>query len=135
MNARAQLVYRAPKYCHITPFLRELLWLPVCLRGDFKILKILDGAAPSYLKDLVSVLPDSHYQLRRNNNGIVRKTSAKNEEDYGRSRVLVSRPLLMEQSSSANKTGWPRRVTVQFQFSQPSFKFSQSSFNFCTVQF
>ena len=36
---------------------------------------------------------------------IVRKTSAKNEEDYGRSRVFDSFPLLMEQSSPANKTG------------------------------
>ena len=31
-------------------------------------------------------------------------TSDKNEEDYGRSRVFDSCPLLMEQSSSANKT-------------------------------
>ena len=75
MNASARLVYCAPKYCHVTPFLRELHWLPVRLRVDFKILlvtfKILHGVAPSYLKDLVSVLPDSRYQLRRNNNGIL----------------------------------------------------------------
>ena len=60
MNASARLVYRAPKYCHITPLLRELHWLPVRLRVDFKILlvtfKILHGVAPSYLKDLVSVM-------------------------------------------------------------------------------
>ena len=37
MNASALLVYRAPKYCHITPLLRELHWLPVRLRVDFKI--------------------------------------------------------------------------------------------------
>ena len=59
----------------ITSLLRELHWLPVHLRVDFKILlvsfKILHGIAPRYLKDLVSVLPDSHYQLRRNNNGIL----------------------------------------------------------------
>ena len=51
----------------------DLHWLPVRLRVDFKILlvtfKILHGVVPSYLKDLVFVLPDSHYQLRRNNNG------------------------------------------------------------------
>ena len=80
------VVYRAPKYCHITPLLRELHWLPVRFRVDFKILlvtfKILHGVAPSYLEDLVSALPASHYQLRRNNNGIfVRKTSAEKEED------------------------------------------------------
>ena len=110
MNASARLVYHAPKFCHMTPLLRELHWLSVRLRVDFKILlitfKILHGVAPSYFKDLVSVLPDSHYQLRRNNKWyIVRKTSAKNEEDHGRSRVSDSCPLHLEQSSSSNKTG------------------------------
>ena len=52
MNARARLVYCAPKYCHITPLLRELHWLPVQVRIDFKIL-------PSYLMNLASVLPAS----------------------------------------------------------------------------
>ena len=33
---------------------------------------------------------------------IVRKTSAKNKEDLGRSRVIDGCPLFMEQSSSAN---------------------------------
>ena len=64
MNASARLVYRAPKYCHITPLLKELHWLPVRLRVDFKILLVT-------FKILVSVLPASHYQLRRNNNGIL----------------------------------------------------------------
>ena len=40
MNASARLVYRAPKYCHVTPLLREHHWLPVRLRVDFKILLI-----------------------------------------------------------------------------------------------
>ena len=75
MNASARLVYCAPKYCHVTPLLRELHCLPVRLRVDFKILlvtfKILHGVAPSYLKDLVSVLLDSCYRLRHNNNGIL----------------------------------------------------------------
>ena len=55
----------------ITSLLRELHWLPVHLRVDFKILLVTFRyvVASSYLKDLVSVLPDSHYQLRRNNNG------------------------------------------------------------------
>ena len=89
MNASAQLVYCTPKYCHITPLLRKLHWLPVRMHIDFKILlitfKILQGLAPSYLKNLVSVLAVSHYQLRRNNNGIllVNPRLIKNEKDYG----------------------------------------------------
>ena len=35
------------------------------------VINILHDVAPSYLKDLVSVLPDSRYHLRRNNNGIL----------------------------------------------------------------
>ena len=66
---------RAYKYCHITTLLRELYWLPVRLRMDFKILLITftipQGLVPSYLTNLVSVLPASHYQLRRNDNGIL----------------------------------------------------------------
>ena len=44
-------------------------------RIEFKIIlitfKILQGFAPKYLKDLISVLPASRYSLRRNNNGLL----------------------------------------------------------------
>ena len=70
MNASARLVYCAPKSCHITPLLRELHWLPVCYRIEYKIIlltfKVLHGMAPDYLRHLISVLPPSRYNLRRN---------------------------------------------------------------------
>ena len=70
MNASARLVYCAPKSCHITPLLRELHWLPVCYRIEYKIIlltfKVLHGMAPDYLHHLISVLPPSRYNLRRN---------------------------------------------------------------------
>ena len=99
MKASARLVYRAPKYCHITPLLRNLHWLPVRLRVDFKILlvtfKILHGVAPSYLKDLVSVLPDSHYQLRRNNNGILlERPRLRTKETMGDRAFSIAAPFL-----------------------------------------
>ena len=60
----------APKSCHITPLLRELHWLPVCYRIEYKIIlltfKVLHGIAPDYLRHLISVLPPSKYNLRRN---------------------------------------------------------------------
>ena len=75
MNASVQLVYCARKYREITHLLQELHWLPVRMHIDFKILlitfKILQGFSSSYLKNLVSILPASHYQLRRNNDGIL----------------------------------------------------------------
>ena len=70
MNASARLVYCAPKSCHITPLLRELHWLPVCYHIEYKIIlltfKVLHGMAPDYLRQLISVLPPSRYNLRRN---------------------------------------------------------------------
>ena len=49
MNASARLIYRAPKFCHITPLLAELHWLPMRARIHCKILlityKILHGHA------------------------------------------------------------------------------------------
>ena len=95
----ARLVYCAPKYCHVTPLLRELHWLPVRLRLDFKILlvtfKILHGVAPSYLKDLVSVLPDSRYQLRRNNNGILlERPRLRTKKTLGDRALSMAAPLL-----------------------------------------
>ena len=53
-------------YClNITPLRRELHWLSVKARIDFKILvitpKILQGSAPSCVKKIISIMPASHY--------------------------------------------------------------------------
>ena len=74
-NASARLIFSMPRYCHITPLLFDLHWLPVNQRIVFKILllvyKVLHQLAPSYLVDLISVMPCSSYNLRRNNNGVL----------------------------------------------------------------
>ena len=66
----ARLIYYAPKSCHITPLLRELHWLPVCYRIEYKIIlltfKVLHGMAPDYLCHLIYVLLPSKYNLRHN---------------------------------------------------------------------
>ena len=78
MNASARLIFCSPKHCHITPLLQQLHWLPVRLCIEFKILlitfKVLQGSAPKYLIDLISVLPPSLNDLRRNNKGILLST-------------------------------------------------------------
>ena len=78
MNASARLIFYAPKHCHITPLFQQLHWLPVRLCIEFKILlitfKVLQGSAPKYLIDLISVLPPSRNDLRRNNKGILLST-------------------------------------------------------------
>jgi Reverse transcriptase (RNA-dependent DNA polymerase) len=63
-NAAARLITRTRKFDHITPVLRDLHWLPIRRRIDFKVAtivyKCLHGYAPPYLADdcqLVSTLP------------------------------------------------------------------------------
>ena len=64
-NCAARVVFRARKSEHITPILKELHWLPVDYRIQFKVLlltfKSLYGSAPKYLCDLIS-----WYEPKRN---------------------------------------------------------------------
>ena len=59
LHAAARVVSRTSKYDHITPVLRELHWLPIAKRIDYKILlltfKALHGMAPVYIADLIQV--------------------------------------------------------------------------------
>ena len=56
-NNAARVITLTKKYDHITPVLKELHWLPVRKRIEFKILllayKCLHGTAPSYLRELL----------------------------------------------------------------------------------
>ena len=89
MNASARLVYCAPKSCHITPLLCELHWPPVCYRIKYKIIlltfKVLHGMGPYYLRHLISVLPLSRYNLRRNDDcgTLLTFPKIRNQEDPG----------------------------------------------------
>ena len=67
-NAAARLVYRAPRYCHITPLLTELHWLNVKHRINFKIIliayKAIYGAAAEYIRrSLSNRTPNMDYDL------------------------------------------------------------------------
>ena len=56
-NAAARVVTVSPKFYHITPVLKNLHWLPIDLRIEFKILtitfKALHDLAPAYIKNLL----------------------------------------------------------------------------------
>ena len=56
-NAAARLVSRTPKRHHITPILRQLHWLPIQYRVQYKIAmlawKTLNARAPKYMKDMI----------------------------------------------------------------------------------
>lgn len=66
-NAAARLVCQQSRYCHITPLLFDLHWLPVKFRIVFKILlitfKVLKGLAPTYLAFVISIKSPSRYNF------------------------------------------------------------------------
>ena len=73
----ARLICNESKYCHITPLLVDLHWLPVKFRIEFKILLIVfkiffRGLAPSYLSFLIISKPVSKYNLRSPNDSTLR---------------------------------------------------------------
>ena len=73
MNSRARLIFCARKHYHITPLLQQLHWLSIRLRSNILLIsfQVFQGSAPKYFIDLISVLPPSPYDLRRNNKGIL----------------------------------------------------------------
>ena len=70
----ARLLTFSPKYIHITPMLKELHWLPVHLRVEFKILlitfKVLHDCAPVYIKDLIKQYQPVH-ELRSSHKNLL----------------------------------------------------------------
>ena len=102
MNASARLTYCAHKFCHITPLLAELHWLPVRARIHYKILlitfKILHGLSPKYLSDLIRIQqPLSYilYHLRRNDNGrLLERSSVKAKKTLGDRAFQAAVPFL-----------------------------------------
>ena len=96
-NAAARLLTRTGKCEHITPILKELHWIPVNQRIEFKILvltfKVLNGTAPKYLRDLLIL-----YQPNRTLRSIDKKLLAVpsyNLERYGRRAFSVAAPILL----------------------------------------
>lgn len=67
LNSAARVLVRARKFDHITPVLKDLHWLPVPKRIDYKILtlvfKALNNTAPKYITDLISI-KQCRYPLR-----------------------------------------------------------------------
>ncbi|XP_053100645.1 uncharacterized protein LOC128322765 [Hemicordylus capensis] len=70
-NAAARVLSGAAWWEHITPILKELHWLPVCFRVQFKVLVLtfnaLNGLGPGYLRD--HLLPRVAAHLMRSSEG------------------------------------------------------------------
>ena len=70
-NAAVRVIFMKSKYCHITPLVKELHWLPVTYRIQLKVIfitfKALHDMAPSYISSLLRVRQSTKYSLRSNN--------------------------------------------------------------------
>ena len=58
-NTAARIITRTSRYEHITPVLKELHWIPVNHRVEFKVLmltyKALNDQLPSYIRDMLQI--------------------------------------------------------------------------------
>ena len=97
-NAAARLVYCESKYCHISPLLRCLHWLPVKYRIDFKILlitfKAIHGQASLYIQDLITVKQCSRYSLRSNDGVLLAHPNCKSLSTLGDRSFYIAAPTL-----------------------------------------
>ena len=62
LNAAARVVYSSRRFDHVTPLLRELHWLRMSQRIDYKlavlVYRCLNGLAPSYLANDLQCVAD-----------------------------------------------------------------------------
>jgi hypothetical protein len=69
-NSLARIVFNKTKYCHVTPLLKQLHWLPVKYRIDFKlsllVFKTIQSGNPNYFKDWL-IPYSSSMNTRRSN--------------------------------------------------------------------
>ena len=98
-NACARLIFTEGRYCHITPLLIKLYWLPIQSRIVFKILlltfKVSHGTAPTYLESLISLKPHSCYNLRH----LVTPYCLSNPASSLKRLLVTSRLLVQHQNS------------------------------------
>ena len=98
-NAAARLVVQESRFCHITPLLKSLHWLPVKYRIVFKILlitfKAIHGLAPAYISELISVRDATGRHNLRSNNGLrLHHSSCKSLATLGDHSFHVAAPKL-----------------------------------------
>ena len=96
-HASARLVCNAPKFCHITPIMRDLHWLPIRERINSKVLlltfKALHGLAPQYLRSLISI-KTSCCNLRGSNTLLLAMPSVKSKATLDDREFAAAAPSL-----------------------------------------
>ena len=95
-NVAARVVVKASRYDHITPILKNLHWLPIRYRTEYKLLlltfKALHHLAPSYLTDLLQLYHPTR-TLRSSSDALLTEHSAR-LRNYGDRAFCVAAPKL-----------------------------------------
>ena len=96
-NTTARVVTRTSRYCHITPILKELHWLPVQYRVRYKILthtyKALQDQFRVYIKALLHVYKPRR-ELRSHNSSHILKVPRSRTVSYGDRSFAIIAPKL-----------------------------------------
>ena len=118
-----------PRFCHVTPLLFHLHWLPISYRIKFKILlltfKCLYGQAPNYLIDLITIKKQSRYSLRSNESIFLELPGIKTHPPLGDRAFQSAAPYLCNALPSAirnKKTLDTFRIAVKTHFFNLAFK-------------
>ena len=107
-NAATRLIFEESKYCHVTPLLKSLHWLPVKYRIIFKVLsvtfKAIQGLAPVYISKLISIrdvsLHASRYCLCLTNSLMLNYPVLKSRKTLGDRSFFVAAPKLWNELPS-----------------------------------
>ena len=95
-NAAARLVVGGKKYDHVTPILKQLHWLSIRARIDFKILlityKALNNQTPDYITELLDIYRPKR-TLRSTSQNLLAVPQS-NTKTYGERTFQVSAPKL-----------------------------------------
>ena len=104
-NMAARLITNTPRFCHITPVLCQLHWLPIGVRIKFKVIlitpKAIHGLVPYYIQNLIEVKEKSSYNLRSNDELLLAPPTFKFKKTLGDRAFQVDAPTLWNKRPNA----------------------------------
>ena len=111
-NAAARLVVKCLRSDHITPHLRDLLWLPVRSRIKYKILvtayRALHDEAPAYISEMLTPYTPPRTLRSTNTNTLI---CASNTHETRRQSILLCCSQAMERTANIYK-----KLSLHFYF-------------------
>ena len=97
-NSAARLICNVGRFDHISPSLKMLHWLPIKFRIQFKILlitfKAIQGLAPAYLTELITLRTQCTYNLRSTNELLLQPPRVKTLKTLGDRSFVAAAPAL-----------------------------------------